>query len=204
MEKLDLKKELKSFYNPTTKEVTLTDVPKMNYIMIGGKGAPESPPFQQSIEALYSIAYPIKMNRKKTDGTDYTVMPLEGLWWADNMAYFTPEQAHRDKWQWILMIMQPDFFTPADFTIVKEAAKKKKDNPLLEEVRFEGFHEGKSAQIMHIGPFAAEGPNIQRIHDKIKATGGKLSGKHHEIYLSDFRRVDPAKMKTVIRQPYSL
>jgi hypothetical protein len=204
MEKLDLKKELKAFYNPTTKEVTLIDVPKMNFIMIDGKGAPESEQFSQSIQALYPIAYTIKFDKKKTDGTDFTVMPMEGLFWADDMAAFMPETADRAAWQWTLMIMQPDFITKADFNKAREAAKKKKDNPFLDTVRFESFSEGKTAQIMHIGPYSAEGPNIQRIHNKIKEIGGKLSDRHHEIYLSDPRRVAPEKMKTVIRQPYSL
>jgi hypothetical protein len=204
MAKIDLKKELKAFYNPTAKEVTLIDIPKMNFIMIDGKGAPESEQFAGSIQALYPIAYTIKFDKKKADGTDFTVMAMEGLFWADDMAAFMPETADRQAWQWTLMIMQPDFISKADFNKAKEAAKKKKDNPFLDKVRFESYAEGKAAQLMHIGPYSAEGPNIQRIHNKIKGIGGKLTGKHHEIYLSDPRRVAPEKMKTVIRQPYSL
>ena len=202
MTKIDLKKEFKAFYNPTAKDITLVDVPKMNFIMIDGQGAPESKQFQQSIEALYPIAYTIKFDKKKTDGTDYSVMPLEGLFWAEDMAVYTQEKADRNKWQWTLMIVQPDFVTKRDFDNAKEASKKKKDNPAIDNVRFESFAEGKSAQIMHIGPYSEEGPNIRRIHNKIAELGGKLSGKHHEIYLSDPRRVAPSKMKTVIRQPF--
>jgi len=132
------------------------------------------------------------------------VMALEGLWWAEDKKVFMSETSDRNKWQWTVMMMQPDFITKADFIKAKEAAKKKKDNYYIENVRFEPFSEGKAAQIMHIGPYSAEGPNIQRIHNKIKEIGGKLSGKHHEIYLSDPRRVAPQKMKTVIRQPYSM
>ena len=204
MAKIDLKKELKSLYNPTAKDVTVIDIPKMNFILIDGQGAPESKQFQQSIEALYPIAYTIKFDKKKTDGTDYGVMPLEGLWWAEDMSVFNSEKSDRNKWLWTLMIMQPDFITKGDFDKAKEASKKKKDNPAISNVRFESFSEGKSAQIMHIGPFSTEGPNVQGIHNRIKEIGGNLSGKHHEIYLSDFRRADPAKMKTVLRQPYSL
>ena len=204
MEKIDLKKQLKAFYNPTAKEVTLIDVPKMNFIMIDGKGAPESAQFAGSIQALYPIAYTIKFDKKKTEETDFTVMGMEGLFWAKDMKVFMPETADRKEWQWTLMIIQPDFVTKADFIKAKEAAKKKKDNPYIDNVRFESFSEGKAAQIMHIGPYSAEGPNIQRLHQKIAEIGGKLSGKHHEIYLSDPRRVAPQKMKTVIRQPYSL
>jgi hypothetical protein len=204
MEKIDLKKQLKAFYNPTAKEVTLIDVPKMNFIMIDGKGALESAQFAGSIQALYPIAYTIKFDKKNTEGTDFAVMGMEGLFWAKDMKVFMPETADRKEWQWTLMIVQPDFVTKANFIKAKEAAKKKKDNPYIDNVRFESFSEGKAAQIMHIGPYSAEGPNIQRLHQKIAEIGGKLSGKHHEIYLSDPRRVAPQKMKTVIRQPYSL
>ena len=204
MEKIDLKKELKAFYNPTAKDVTLIDVPRMNFIMIDGQGAPESPQFAQSIAALYPIAYGIKFDKKRTDGIDYGVMPLEGLFWADDMKVFMPETADRNKWQWTLMIMQPDIVTRKDFENSVAASKKKKDNPLIDKVRFENFTEGKAAQIMHIGPYSAEGPNIQKLHHKITEIGARLSGRHHEIYLSDPRRAAPDKMKTVVRQPYSL
>jgi hypothetical protein len=115
-----------------------------------------------------------------------------------------PETADRNKWQWTVMMMQPDFITRRDFDNAIAAAKKKKDNPALINVRFESFTEGNSAQIMHIGPYSTEGPNIQRLHQKIAEIGGQLSGKHHEIYLSDPRRISPDKMKTVLRQPYCL
>ena len=204
MEKIDLKKKLKALYNPTTRNVTLIDIPKMNFIMIDGQGAPESAQFTQAMLALYPIAYTIKFDKKKTGGPDFTVMALEGLWWAEDMKVFMPETYDRYKWQWTVMMMQPDFITRRDFENAVKAAKKKKDNPALDNVRFESFTEGKSVQIMHIGPYSAEGPNIQKIHQKIAEIGGKLSGKHHEIYLSDPRRVTPDKMKTVLRQPYKI
>ena len=204
MEKIDLKKKLKALYNPTTRNVTLIDIPKMNFIMIDGQGAPESAQFTQAMLALYPIAYTIKFDKKKTGGPDFTVMALEGLWWAEDMKVFMPETSDRNKWQWTVMMMQPDFITRRDFENAFKAAKKKKDNPALDNVRFESFTEGKSVQIMHIGPYSAEGPNIQKIHQKIAEIGGKLSGKHHEIYLSDPRRVTPDKMKTVLRQPYKI
>lgn len=204
MAKIDLKKELKYLYNPPAQEVTLVDVPRMNFITVDGGGAPESKTFQQSIEALYTIAYTIKFDKKKSGGTDFGVMALEGLWYAENLAVFQLGTGDRDQWRWTLMIMQPDFITSLDFVAAQTAAKKKKDNPVIDMVRFDGFTEGKAVQIMHIGPFLEEGLNIQRLHDKIALIGGILSGKHHEIYLSDFRKVDPAKMKTVLRQPYKI
>jgi hypothetical protein len=204
MTKIDLKKELKALYVPSAKEVTLIDVPDMNFIMIDGRGSPESEQYQQSIGALYSIAYTIKFDKKKAGGTDFTVMALEGLWWADDYKDFDPEAGDRNKWQWTMMIMQPDFITAADFKNAQESASKKKPNPSNAGVRFERFKEGSAVQIMHIGPYSAEGPNIQRMHQKIKEIGGKLYGRHHEIYMSDPRRGDPAKIKTVLRQPYRL
>ena len=202
MVKIDLKKELKALYVPSAKEVTLINVPEMQFIMVDGQGAPESEQYGKSIEALYAIAYTMKFAKKKADGTDFTVMALEGLWWAEDYKDFDPETGDRNKWQWTMMIMQPDFITKIDFESAWEAAAKKKDNPLIAKVRFESFKEGKSAQIMHIGPYSAEGTTVQKLHQKIQEIGGSLSGKHHEIYLSDPRRVDPAKMKTVLRQPY--
>jgi hypothetical protein len=204
MVKIDLKKELKAFYNPPAKAVTLVEVPAMNFIMIDGRGAPESDAYQQAVSALYSIAYTLKFARKKADGTEYPVMALEGLWWADDMSVFDPQKADRNKWQWTMMIMQPDFITQSDFSAARDSAGKKKPNPAIARVRLERFQEGKAAQLMHIGPFSAEGPNVRKVHEKIVEIGGKLSGKHHEIYLSDFRKADPLKMKTILRQPYSI
>jgi hypothetical protein len=204
MPAIDLKKDLKEFYAPSSKAVSLVDVPAMNFIMIDGRGAPASPQFQQAIEALYSIAYTIKFAKKKREGTDYTVMALEGLWWAEDMAEFDPNTGDRDQWQWTLLMMQPEIISKIDFESGREAAAKKKPNLVTKLVRLESFKEGPSAQIMHIGPFNAEGPNVQKLHQKITELRGRPSGNHHEIYLSDFRKVDPAKMKTVLRQPYSL
>ena len=204
MAKIDLKKDLKQLYNPTLGDVTLIDVPQMNFVMIEGQGAPESPQFQKAIEALYTVAYTIKFDTKKADGTDFVVMPLEGLWWSDDPATFDPEKGDRNKWHWTLLIMQPAFITREIFEKARESSKKKRDNSDIDKVKFEKFIEGSSAQIMYIGPFKEEGPTVKRIHKKIAEAGGKPVKKHHEIYLSDFRKVDPAKMKTVIRQPYSL
>jgi hypothetical protein len=204
MVKIDLKKELKALYNQPSKDITLVEVPELKFIMIDGQGSPESQQYSQSIQALYPIAYTIKFARKKADGTDYGVMPLEGLWWADDMTAFTSGKAGREKWQWTLIIMQPDFITQVDFRNAREAAAKKKDNPFIAKVRLESFKEGKSVQIMYIGPFSGERPVIQRMHQKIQEIGGKLYGKHHEIYLSDIRKADPSKWKTVLRQPYSI
>jgi hypothetical protein len=201
---IDLKKECKQLYNPPAKMAVIITVPQMNFLMIDGKGDPgKAGAFQQAIEALYSLAYTIKFMNKKTKGAvDYTVMPLEGLWWADKMEAFTFQK--RDSWKWTLMIMQPEFINAAMVQEATAAAAKKKDFPSLKQIRFEKFTEGSAAQIMHVGPFSSEEPTIGRLHSFIAESDHTRHGKHHEIYLSDFRRVAPEKMKTVLRQPIKM
>jgi len=169
--------------------------------MIDGEGDPNtSQAFQDAVEALFSISYTLKfMIKKGKEGIDYGVMPLEGLWWADDMSQFNIK--NKANWKWTLMIMQPEYVTEKLFHESMEQVKKKKDLESLSKVRFEAFSEGKSAQIMHIGPFSEEGPTIERLHNFIKESGFKLVGKHHEIYLSDIRKAAPEKWKTIIRQP---
>jgi hypothetical protein len=206
MQKRDLKKELKYLYQPSAKQAEMVDVPKMNFLMIDGMGDPNtSKEFQAAIMTLYPLAYTLKFEIKKSQEIDYPVMPLEGLWWAEDMSNFGDDKGDRSKWQWTLMIMQPEYVTKELFEAARETVRKKKDLSMLDKVRLEPYDEGSSAQLMHIGPFSAEGPNILKVHDFIKTSGASFDGKakkHHEIYLSDFRRVAPEKMKTVIRQPF--
>ena len=199
MEKIDLKKELKQLYNPSTKEVTIINVPDMNFLMVDGEGAPASPEYVASLEELYPVAYALKFKVKKDKGIDYGVMPLEGLWWMEDIAKFSVDR--KDEWKWTNMIMQPKYVTEADFKTAIQQVRKKKSPTALDKVRFECYHEGKAAQIMHLGPYSTEGSNVQKIHEAIKAAGYQLSGKHHEIYLGDPRRTAPEKLKTVLRQP---
>ncbi|MCW4000664.1 MAG: GyrI-like domain-containing protein [Candidatus Bathyarchaeota archaeon] len=198
MEKIDFKKELKQLYNPSAKEVSIVDVPDMNFLMIDGEGSPASPAYTTAVQTLFPLAYALKFAVKKARGIDYGVMPLEGLWWMDDMTQFSVDR--KDEWKWTAMIMQPKYVTQADFKAAMEQVKKK-NLPAIDKVRFETYHEGKAAQIMHIGPFSEEGPNVQKIHDAIKNSGHQLSGKHHEIYLGDPRKTAPEKLKTVLRQP---
>jgi hypothetical protein len=156
--------------------------------------------YRDALEALYPLSYTLKfMVKKGPQAVDYGVMPLEGLWWADNMSAFTVED--KSNWKWTLMIMQPSYVekTMVDVAIVE--VKRKKNPVALPKVRFEAFAEAKAAQIMHVGPFSEEGPTVERVHNFINELGGKLSGKHHEIYLSDIRRADPKKWRTIVRQP---
>ncbi len=201
MKILDWKKELKLQYQPSTKEVVAVDVPAMHYLMIDGKGDPNSVrEYADAVEALFSVSYTIKfMVKKGALAIDYGVMPLEGLWWTEDMSKFSTDD--KSNWLWTLMIAQPPFVTPAIVEDAVAEVKRKKNPVALDRLRFEEFDEGRCAQIMHIGPFSEEGPNIAKVHDFIEAGGHKLSGKHHEIYLSDIRRTDPSKWKTVIRQP---
>lgn len=199
--KIDFKKELKELYAPSAKEVSEVTVPRMHFLMIDGQGDPNtSEAYQAAVEALFSLSYAIKFKVKKGPlGIDYGVMPLEGLWWADDMSVFTA--GDKSNWKWTMMIMQPDFVTEELVREVTEEVRKKKDPPALDQVRFESFAEGRCAQILHIGPFSEEGPTVERVHQYIFNSGHKLAGKHHEIYLSDIRRAAPERWRTIIRQP---
>jgi hypothetical protein len=126
-------------------------------------------------------------------------LPIEGLWWADDLAAYIAQR--RDEWKWTSMIMQPKYVTAADVKVAIEDVRKKKNTAALDKIRFESLHEGKAAQIMHIGPYSTEAPNIQKMHDAIKAAGHELSGKHHEIYISNPQKTAPEKLKTILRQP---
>lgn len=202
MKKIDLKKEFRDLYGTTRKQgFVVVDVPQMSFLMVDGEGDPNtSEAFSNAIEALYSLSYPLKFMIKKSSlAIDCGVMPLEALWWAEHMADFSPE--HKDIWQWTVMIMQPEWITPELFAEAREATAKKKDLPALSKVRLEAFAEGHSAQCLYVGPFADQGPTIAGLHQFIADSGYQKCGKHHEIYLSDMRRTDPSKLKTILRQP---
>ena len=201
MKKIDYKKELKHLYKPSPKSVEIVDVPEMNFLMIDGKGDPNtSQEYSDSIEALYALSYAMKFIVKKGElQIDYGVMPLEGIWWVDDMSQFSVND--KANWKWTSMIMQPEHVTQDLFLAACEQVKKKKNIAALLKVRFESFCEGKAAQTMHIGPFSEEGPTVERVHEFILNNGYKETGKHHEIYLSDIRKAAPEKLKTVIRQP---
>jgi len=200
VEKIDLKKELRHLYQPSAKEVVQVDVPVMNYLMVDGEGDPNtSQVFSDAVEALFTVSYAVKFMVKRGPlAIDYGVMPLEGLWWADDMSRFTTTD--KSKWKWTMMIMQPSFVTREIIDGAIADVKKKKKLAAISKVRVEALAEGKCAQILHIGPFSDEGPTVEKVHRFIDSRS-KRTGKHHEIYLSDIRKADPAKWKTVIRQP---
>jgi hypothetical protein len=200
MQKVELKRELKHLYQPSAKEVVQVEVPPFQFLMIDGEGDPNtSQAYADAVEALFAVSYTAKfMVKKGPQRIDYAVMPLEGLWWSDDLSAFITND--RSKWKWTMMIMQPNFVEAAVIQASMGEVKRKKALAAVGNLRLEHFTEGRCAQILHVGPFSEEGPTIQRVHDFIDARSA-LTGKHHEIYLSDIRRADPARWKTVIRQP---
>ena len=201
MDKIDYKKRFKVFYGASAKKIAVVDVPEMNFLMIDGKGDPNtSEEFKDAVEALFSVSYTLKfMIKKGPSGVDYGVMPLEGLWWSEDVSDFATGK--KDNWLWTAMIMQPDPVTRDLYAEAADEVERKKSPKGLHKMRFEPFKEGLSAQVMHIGHFSEEGPTIERLHEYIAESGHVLSGKHHEIYLSDMRRAAPEKWKTIVRQP---
>lgn len=200
MVKTDWKKEMKEYYSPPKKEAVMVDVPEMNFLMVDGAGDPNtSQDYRESIEVLYAMAYTLKFMVKIEDPEhDYSVMPLEGLWWGEDESFLFDDKS---AFEWTSMIMQPEPVTEKHVAEAVKQVKEKKDPVALPKCRFESFHEGLSAQIMHIGPYAEEEPTIKRLHAFIEEHGHGLRGKHHEIYLSDPRRAAPEKLRTVVRQP---
>ena len=172
----------------------------MNFLMVDGFGDPNMQEYQEAIETLYAVSYALKfMVKKGEQAVDYGVLPLEGLWWVDDMSQFSEE--NKEAWKWTSMIMQPEYVTEELFNRAVEEVSKKKNPPALPKLRFESFHEGVTVQLMHVGHYSAEKPNIERLHRFIEEKGHGLRGKHHEIYLTDPRRMAPEKMRTILRQP---
>jgi hypothetical protein len=198
--KVDLKKNLKHLYQAATQEPGLVEVPDLNFLMLDGAGDPNgSRHFQEVAEALFAVSYTLKFIIKKDMAVDYGVMPLEGLWYADDPGLFS--QDRKDLWKWTLMIMQPDFVTSRLVWLALEQVRKKQKLPLLTPMKFLRYREGLAAQIMHLGPYDEEWPVVARLHGFIQDRGYLLRGKHHEIYLNDPSRTAPAKLQTIIRQP---
>ena len=202
MTKTDLKKQYSHLYRPSARDFTVVDVPPLQFLMIDGEGDPGvAPAYTAAVEALYAVAYRLKFWSKQELGQDFTVMPLEGLWWADDMAVFTTA-LDRGRWQWTMMIMQPPWITGDHYVAAWAEVARKKNPVALPRMRFETFQEGLALQILHIGAYADEGPVLRRLHEAVMpAQGFVFNGKHHEIYLSDPRRVAPEKLKTILRQP---
>ncbi len=199
--KVDFKKTLDS-YKSRHGEFQVIDIPRMQYLMVDGHGDPNvSQEFTDALEALYPVAYKLKFASKLELGKDYVVPPLEGLWWSDDMKTFTSAR-DKSQWDWTMMIMTPDWITSEMFEIAKQKASQKSTSKSLGKVRLEWLEEGRCVQTLHIGSYDDEGQVLAKIHDEfIPKQDLKMVKKHHEIYLSDFRKVDPSKLKTILRQP---
>ena len=200
MAKIDLKKDLKNLYQASAKSVVQVVVPAFKFLMVDGEGDPNSSEhYRHAVEALFSLSYATKFIIKKgAQQRDYAVMPLEGLWWADDLSAFVAND--RAKWKWTMMIMQPSFVPNEAIDEAVGEVRRKRNLPGLDHVRLEEFAEGLCAQVLHVGPFSEEGATIERLHEFIDHRSSR-TGKHHEIYLSDIRRADPKRWKTIIRQP---
>lgn len=200
--KIDLRKQFRYLYNPSSHDVSVVEVPETAFLMVDGEGNPNTAEsYVHAIQALYAVAYAAKFLVKRSPaGVDYAVMPLEGLWWTDDMSQFRID--NKDAWKWTMMIAQPEVVTEEVVEEACQSTAKQKDLPALASLRFGAFREGRAAQILYIGSYADEGPTIERIHRFIADQGHRLRGKHHEIYLGDPRRTAPEKLKTVIRQPF--
>lgn len=200
--KVDHKRTL-DCYRARRGRFRVVEVPRLQYLMLDGHGDPNaSAAFGDAIGALYPVAYTLKFASKTELGRDFTVMPLEGLWWSEEMASFTTAR-DKAKWDWTLMIMQPDWIEPELFAAAVRKVAAKRDAPAgLEQVRLEALEEGTCVQTLHVGPFDDEGPVLEELHERFVPDHGlQLTGRHHEIYFSDLRRTAPERLRTILRQP---
>lgn len=200
MEKTDFKKSLKPLYSPPAGTFVLVEVPKMQFVKVDGEGDPNTAPaYRAALAWLYSVSYTMKFAGKAALGKDYVVPPLEGLWWADDSKDFITRK--KDRWRWTMMIMVPDFNTREMYeSAVERTGEKLGKAP--ESLRLESYDEGLSLQILHLGSYDDEGPVLARLHDEVMPKMGMtFNGLHHEIYLSDPRRTEPSRLKTILRQP---
>ncbi len=201
MIKVDFKKNRKDLYLPTRSRFTSVEVPSMPFLMVDGEGDPNaSAAYAQAVEALYTASYAVKLTSRNELGQDYVVPPLEGLWSAADRTAFV--RRAKDEWVWTMMIRLPDWVMPGLVHDTLHELARNKQLPGLAGMRRETLVEGRSVQILHVGPYDAEGPVLATLHnDYLPAHDLVPNGRHHEIYLSDARRTDPTKLKTVLRQP---
>ncbi|HEY0169072.1 MAG TPA: GyrI-like domain-containing protein [Jatrophihabitans sp.] len=201
MQTYDIKKERKDLYAPKRVDFEIVDVPEMWFLMIDGHGDPNtSVAYREAVEALYTASYAVRAAAKTRWGRVHTVAPLEGLWSAKDWTAFRARD--KDAWDWTMMIAQPDWITHELCDKAISAAAQRRQLPALGLIRFERWAEGRSAQILHVGSYDDEGATLERLHAEfLPAHGLAPRGRHHEIYLSDARKTEPAKLKTILRQP---
>jgi len=201
MDKYDIKTAHKALYSASAKEFCLVDVPDLQYLSIDGHGDPNtSPAYRDAVESLFTLAYTVKFASKKSLDRDFTVGPLEGLWRSEDVTAFTRRDKHA--WEWTMMISQPAWITADMLEVAREQAAKKKQLAGLAAISLRTLTEGRSVQILHIGSYDDEAPTLHRLHaEYLPGNGLTFNGDHHEIYLSDPRRIASAKLRTVLRQP---
>ena len=197
MEKTDLVKQDKEYYS-AKKKPEVREFKKLNFLEISGKGEPAGIEFTKAVEAIYPLAYGIKKIYKLQE-MDFAIPKLEGLWWVDSEK--NALEVPRSEWHWKLLIRMPDFVTSDNFEQAQEDVMKKKGIGKINEIQFKKITEGKCIQIMHIGPYSTEPETINQMKEFITQNGFIENGLHHEIYLSDPRKTEPEKMKTILRQP---
>ena len=194
--KTDLKKEIPG-YRGRRGVFEIVELPPVRYLMIDGHGDPGGQPYADAISTIFSVAYRLKFMSKRERDLDYVVMPLEALWWSDDMASFTT-QRDKSRWSWTALNLVPDWIDDDQFARAVADA----DAPVLDGLRLETYAEGRCIQTLHVGPFDDEGPVLDTMHHEvIPSQGLQPTGRHHEIYLSDLRRTDPSKLRTILRQP---
>lgn len=199
--KVDYAREMSHLYRAHG-EPELVEVPPLHFLMVDGHGDPTgSKTFRLAVDALFAAAQGLKLRIRKLDGIDYGVMPLEGLWWIPHARVW--DFGNKSDWDWTLMVMQPDLVTPAlvDEEKVRIGRRRRGLIPVLETMRFERFHEGLSAQVLHRGSYGKERPTLECLYAFIRTQGFLPTGKHHEIYLSDLVSTPPGRLRTIVRQP---
>ena len=200
-EKIDFKKTLDS-YRAKLGEFRIVDVPPMQYLMVDGRGDPNtSSAYSAALQTLYPVAYKLKFHSKRTHGRDYVVPPLEGLWWADDMEAFTTAR-DKSQWQWTLLLMTPDWLDAEAVNQAVGVVGATKAPERLADVRLESLDEGRCVQTLHVGSFDDEATVLAAMHhDFIPRNDLRMTGHHHEIYLSDPRKTPAEKLRTILRQP---
>ena len=187
-------------YRARSGDFRVVDVPDLTYLAVDGRGDPNTQAFADAVETIYPVAYALKFASKGL-GRDYVVPPLEGLWWADDMETFTVAR-DKSRWSWTLLNLLPEWLDPSAIAAAVGKVASKRRPSRLDDLRLEALSEGLCLQTLHVGSFDDEGPVLDRLHDEVVPSHAfRMTGRHHEIYLSDFRRVPPERRRTILRQP---
>ena len=199
--KADLKAEIGT-YAARRGRFDVVTVPPLQMLMIDGSGDPNtSSLYREAVSTIFPLAYALKFLSKRELGCDYTVMPLEALWWSDDMATFTTAR-DKSRWHWTLLNVVPDWLTEEHWATASDTVARKGVAPMLDAVRLERFDEGLSVQTLHIGSYDDEALVLDALHHEfIPSQSLRMRGRHHEIYLSDARRTAPDRLRTILRQP---